>query len=183
MMSVDDSMKLKNGRKSKRIASKDAPPSSSSKPASSRKPSPVTSKPIQSNFMTSYVDSDEDKRPFPQMLYQMVSEVARKSPSMMGWSDDGRYFYFNTANQESLSEAIKPFFSRKCLKAAFAHQMMLGIHTTQSDPYPRPLLSPADSNFASLRRQLSAYMFVRIANGRYVTIAIKMKLFWILKGF
>jgi hypothetical protein len=124
MMSVVDNMKL-NGRKSKRIASKDAHPSSSStsssKPASSSKPS-SSSKQIRPNFVPSYVESEEDKCPFPQTLYQMVSEVARKSPSMMGWSDDGRYFYFNTANQESLSAAIKPFFSRKCLQVAFAHQ-------------------------------------------------------------
>ncbi len=79
-------------------------------------------------------DEGDDKTCFAEVLHKMLSQVSQKYPTVMGWSDDGKRFFFNTRDKHEMSKLIKPYF--------------------------------AHGNFASLRRQLSAYKFLRMPKGR-----------------
>lgn len=50
---------------------------------------------------------------FAQKLYAMIESIAHSDPDLMGWTEDGLYFYINRAREFLVSDKIRPYFSRK----------------------------------------------------------------------
>lgn len=101
-------------------------------------------------------------RSFAEITYALIQSLSRDMPALIRWSPDGRMFYTNTANLARIGNAIKPFFSRTYDNWLFGLPPGAQIYLTSLPFLFFDFQFSLDGNYASFRRQLSAYAFRRV---------------------
>lgn len=104
---------------------------------------------------------------FPFSLHRFITETAaskERDKQIAGWSASGDQFFINYDDSKLLSQLMEPYFRRKSLNTALAtarscdSQCFCFSCCTLLLIF---LIKTADGNYASLRRQLNTYGFIK----------------------